>query len=103
MRNVSVLVAFSAGIFSFLSPCVLPLFPSYLSFITGMSLDQLQDTTGRGAERWKVVAHSLAFIAGFSLVFIGMGASFSAVGQLLFDRRGRPPRRGGALITRACP
>src|SRR5215831_2052150 len=98
MRNVSVLVAFSAGVFSFLSPCVLPLFPSYLSFITGMSLDQLQDTAGRGAERWKVMAHSLAFIAGFSMVFIGMGASFSAVGQLLFDRRDLIRQVGGVLI-----
>ncbi len=98
MGNISMLVAFSAGIFSFLSPCVLPLFPSYLSFITGMSLDQLQDTTTRGAERWKVMAHSLAFIAGFSMVFIGMGASFSAVGQVLFDQRDLIRQVGGVLI-----
>src|SRR3989337_518143 len=82
-ESLGMLVAFSAGIFSFLSPCVLPLFPSYLSFITGMSLDQLQDPTGPGAERWKVMAHSMAFIVGFSMVFIGIGASFSGLGQLL--------------------
>jgi cytochrome c-type biogenesis protein len=98
MRNITLLVAFSAGIFSFLSPCVLPLFPSYLSFITGMSLDQLQDTTGRGAQRRTVMAHSLAFIAGFSMVFIGMGASFSALGQLLIDRRDLIRQVGGVLI-----
>jgi cytochrome c-type biogenesis protein len=98
MRNISLLVAFSAGIFSFLSPCVLPLFPSYLSFITGMSLDQLQDATGRGAQRWTVMAHSLAFIGGFSIVFIGMGASFSALGQLLFEQRDLIRQLGGVLI-----
>ena len=99
MRDISMLVAFSAGIFSFLSPCVLPLFPSYLSFITGMSVEQLQETTGRGAERWRVMAHSLAFIAGFSMVFIGMGASFSALGQLLIERRDLIRQVGGALIV----
>jgi cytochrome c-type biogenesis protein len=99
MRNVSVAVAFSAGIFSFLSPCVLPLFPSYLSFITGMSLEQLQDPASQGTERWKVVGHSLAFIAGFSMVFIGMGASFSALGQLLFEQRDLIRQVGGALIV----
>src|SRR6516165_1745633 len=98
MRNISLLVAFSAGIFSFLSPCVLPLFPSYLSFITGMSLDQLQDTSGRGAQRRRVMGHSLAFIAGFSMVFIGMGASFSALGQLLIDQRDLIRQAGGVLI-----
>jgi len=98
MRNISVLVAFSAGIFSFLSPCVLPLFPSYLSFITGMSLEQLQDSPRRGAERWKVMGHSAAFIAGFSMVFIGMGASFSVLGQLLIEQRDLIRQVGGALI-----
>ncbi len=99
MRNVSVVVAFSAGVFSFLSPCVLPLFPSYLSFITGMSLEQLQDPASRGSERWKVVGHSLAFIAGFSMVFIGMGASFSALGRLLIEQRDLIRQVGGALIV----
>jgi cytochrome c-type biogenesis protein len=99
MRNISMLVAFSAGIFSFLSPCVLPLFPSYLSFITGMSVDQLQEATGRGVERWRVMSHSLAFIAGFSMVFIGMGASFSALGQLLIERRDLIRQIGGGLIV----
>lgn len=93
--NLSMLVAFSAGLFSFLSPCVLPLFPSYLSLITGMSLDELQSPrVGRG----KVLGHSLAFIAGFSLVFIGMGASFSALGQALIDHRDLIRRVGGGLI-----
>jgi cytochrome c-type biogenesis protein len=93
--DLTLLVAFSAGVFSFLSPCVLPLFPSYLSFITGMSVDQLRGlTAGRG----KVAGHSLAFILGFSLVFVAMGASLSAVGQLLFDHRDLIRWVGGSLM-----
>ncbi len=98
MRNVSMLVAFSAGVFSFLSPCVLPLFPSYLSFITGMSVEELQTSGSRGTERRRVIGHSLAFILGFSVVFIGMGASFSLVGQLLIEQRDLIRQIGGALI-----
>jgi cytochrome c-type biogenesis protein len=98
MRNVSMLVAFSAGIFSFLSPCVLPLFPSYLSFITGMSVEELQGAGARGTERWRVISHSLAFIAGFSIVFVAMGASFSVLGQALIERRDLIRQVGGVLI-----
>ena len=73
-QSLGVVVAFTAGLFSFLSPCVLPLFPSYLSFITGMSVDQLQSGVGdRRGRRW-VLVHSLAFVAGFSMVFVGMVA-----------------------------
>ena len=97
-ESLGVLVAFSSGIISFLSPCVLPLFPSYLSFITGMSVDRLKtDVTVAG--RWRTITHSLAFIVGFSLVFIGLGASFSAAGQLLLDYRDLIRRIGGALIV----
>lgn len=96
-ESVGILVAFSAGLFSFLSPCVLPLFPSYLSLITGMSVDRL--TVGVAAEdRRRIIAHSLAFIVGFSLVFVALGASFSAAGQLLLDYREWIRRIGGLLI-----
>jgi len=93
--DLSLLVAFSAGLFSFLSPCVLPLFPSYLSFITGMSVEELQEPV-RG--RRQIALHSLAFIVGFSAVFVAMGASFSALGQLLFGYREVVRYVGGALI-----
>lgn len=93
--NLSVLVAFSAGLFSFLSPCVLPLFPSYLSYITGMSVEQLQDARLR---RWRVLGHSAAFIAGFSMVFMAMGASLSALGQVLVAHRDLIRQAGGVLI-----
>lgn len=99
MNGLSVLVAFSGGLFSFLSPCVLPLVPSYLSFITGMSLEELQDTAGRGVGRGRVLGHSLAFILGFSMVFMSLGASLSALGQLLIDYRDLIRQAGGVLIV----
>ena len=95
--SVGVLVAFSAGLFSFLSPCVLPLFPSYLSFITGMSVADLsKDLTA--AIRRRVLTHAVTFVVGFSVVFVALGASFSAAGQLLLEHREWIRRIGGALI-----
>src|SRR4030065_533198 len=85
-ESLGVLVAFSAGLFSFLSPCVLPLFPSYLSFVTGMSVDRLASDVSL-SERALVMLHSLAFIAGFTVVFVSLGASFSAAGPILLDYR----------------
>ena len=96
-QPVGVLVAFSAGLFSFLSPCVLPLFPSYLSFVTGMSVSDLSSDLTAAARR-RVLLHSVAFILGFSLVFIALGASFSAAGQFLLDYRDWIRRVGGILI-----
>jgi cytochrome c-type biogenesis protein len=96
-QSVGVLVAFSAGLFSFLSPCVLPLFPSYLSFITGMSVNALTgDVTAE--TRRRILLHSIAFIVGFSLVFVALGASFSAAGQFLLDYRDWIRVVGGVLI-----
>jgi len=97
--DLSLAVAFGGGLFSFLSPCVLPLFPSYLSFITGMSLEDLQDVDGQdGAGRGRVLGHSLAFVLGFSMVFVALGASFSALGQALIDYRDVIRQLGGGLI-----
>lgn len=95
--QLSLLVAFTAGLFSFLSPCVLPLFPSYLSFITGMSVEDLQGPAGQS--RGRVILHSLAFIFGFSLIFVSLGASFSALGQLLLSYRDIIRQVGGVLIV----
>ncbi len=96
-ESLGVAVAFSAGLFSFLSPCVLPLFPSYLSFITGMSVDRLTTEVGT-SERTRALAHSVAFVAGFTAVFVALGASFSAAGQFLMDYRDWIRIAGGALI-----
>jgi cytochrome c-type biogenesis protein len=98
VTSVGVVVAFSAGLFSFLSPCVLPLFPSYVSFITGMSVSDLTaDLTG--AARRRVMLHAVAFVLGFSLVFVALGASFSAAGQFLLDYRNLIRQVGGVLIV----
>jgi cytochrome c-type biogenesis protein len=96
--SLSLAVAFAGGLFSFLSPCVLPLFPSYLSFITGMSVDELRQAGPDEHGRRRILGHSAAFILGFSMVFVALGASFSALGQALFDYRDTIRRVGGALI-----
>jgi cytochrome c-type biogenesis protein len=97
-QPVGVVVAFTAGLFSFLSPCVLPLFPSYLSFVTGMSVSDLQADLTAAARR-RVLLHACAFILGFSLVFVALGASFSAAGQFLLEHREWIRRVGGILIV----
>jgi cytochrome c-type biogenesis protein len=97
-QGLGVAVAFSAGLFSFLSPCVLPLFPSYVSFITGMSVADLTGELPLTARR-RVLLHALAFVLGFSIVFVALGASFSAAGQFLLDYREWIRRIGGALIV----
>lgn len=83
--ELSIAVAFGAGVVSFLSPCVLPLFPSYLSFITGLTFDELADPDpgARARVRKLTVIHSLLFILGFTMVFIALGASATALGQFM--------------------
>jgi len=80
--SVSVLGAFLAGVLSFLSPCVLPLVPAYLSFLTGLSMEELQHAAP-GSGRNRVLPAALVFVAGFSLVFILLGASASLLGHWL--------------------
>jgi cytochrome c-type biogenesis protein len=82
--NVSIQAAMVAGIISFLSPCVLPLVPSYLCFITGASLDELSNQDGTpGVQQKRALLEALMFVFGFSTVFVILGASASAMGQLL--------------------
>jgi cytochrome c-type biogenesis protein len=93
-NSVSFAVAFLAGLLSFLSPCVLPLVPSYLGFVTGMSLDEMTTAPSRKA----VLMPALLFTAGFSLVFLIMGASATLLGQLLLRYQDWVSRIGGILI-----
>ncbi len=95
---LGVVVAFTAGLFSFLSPCVLPLFPSYLSFVTGMSVSDLSADLTSAARR-RVMLHAVAFVVGFSVIFVALGASFSVAGTLLLDYRDWIRRVGGVLIV----
>ncbi len=95
MTDVSLAGAFLAGLVSFLSPCVLPLVPGYISMLSGIGVEQLrQGQPPRGG----LFASSLAFVAGFSVVFISFGASASAVGQFLRQNRNLLAPLAGALI-----
>jgi cytochrome c-type biogenesis protein len=85
-------VAFTAGLLSFLSPCVLPLIPSYVTFITGMSIDEVRGSRGAA------LTHSLLFIAGFTLIFLALGATATTLGLVLTHYRSWIARVGGALI-----
>jgi cytochrome c-type biogenesis protein len=100
MENVSLLAAFAAGVLSFISPCVLPLIPGYLSFISGTTLDELRggNAASTGATRRRALISSLAFVLGFSLVFISLGASASAIGQYMMERLTLLGRIAGVII-----
>jgi cytochrome c-type biogenesis protein len=97
-ENLSIFVALGGGLLSFLSPCVLPLLPSYLSFITGMSFDDLKGPLLRTHVRKSVVLNSLFFILGFSAVFVALGASFSLVGGFFGRYQGIIQRIAGLII-----
>src|SRR5260370_8637868 len=95
MTDVSMLGALLAGLVSFLSPCVLPLVPGYVSMLSGVGMEQLRQGQ---APRASLFSSALAFVAGFSTVFITFGASASAVGQFLRQNRGLLAPIAGALI-----
>jgi cytochrome c-type biogenesis protein len=95
MNDVSLAGAFLAGLVSFLSPCVLPLVPGYISMLSGIGMEQLrQGQQPRGG----LFASSLSFVVGFSVVFISFGASASAVGSFLREHRTLLAPIAGALI-----
>jgi len=97
--ELSVMVALGAGLLSFLSPCVLPLVPSYLSFIAGVSFDDFKRTQSDSKLLRKVVLNSLLFIVGFSTVFMTLGLSFSLVGQVLIQYQEAIRMVAGLLIA----
>lgn len=90
--TIGVTISFTAGVLSFLSPCVLPLIPSYVSFITGLSLDDVQRS------RRIALVHSLLFVSGFTAVFLVLGATATVIGQLLLRNREWVGRIGGVLV-----
>jgi cytochrome c-type biogenesis protein len=93
--QVSIFAAFVAGIISFLSPCVLPLVPGYISMLSGIGVEQLrQGERPRGS----LLTSALAFVIGFSVVFIAFGASASAVGQFLLQNKSLLAPFAGAVI-----
>jgi cytochrome c-type biogenesis protein len=90
--TIGLLIAFSAGLLSFLSPCVLPLIPSYVTFITGLSLDDVQNA------RRSALIHGTLFVLGFTLIFLALGAGATMLGQSLLQYRDWISRVGGVVI-----
>ena len=90
--SIGLVLAFTSGLLSFLSPCVLPLIPSYLTFVTGVGFEDLSRA------RRSALVHALLFVAGFTLIFIALGASATVLGRLLLHYRVWITRLGGALV-----
>jgi len=93
--EIGIAIAFTAGVLSFLSPCVLPLVPSYLTFVTGMTLEDLEG----GVNRRATMIHSTLFVVGFSSIFILLGASASFLGQFFRLYEVWIARVGGVIIV----
>jgi cytochrome c-type biogenesis protein len=81
--NTTIVAALLAGLVSFLSPCVLPLVPPYLVYLAGASLERLADAEPERRVRWETILAAVLFVAGFSTVFVALGAGASAIGSLL--------------------
>lgn len=100
VATVGFVAAFAAGLLSVLSPCVFPLIPTYAAYITGVSVDEMQRQQEQERARTRRIAlrNGLLFVGGFSLVFVAMGASASAIGGLLHDYRDWIARIGGVML-----
>lgn len=96
--SISYGLGFLAGLVSFLSPCVLPIVPSYVSFVTGMSLDELRDADHTAGRRHAAL-HAALFVLGFSLLFVGLGASATALGSVLTRSLPLLQQIGGVIIV----
>jgi cytochrome c-type biogenesis protein len=95
LSHLGVLAAFGAGLLSFLSPCVLPLVPGYLSYLTGTSI---QEVESQPTARWRVSLHALCFVLGFALLFTLLGAAASLVGLALHSSQQWLARIAGLLL-----
>jgi len=97
--HISIDIAFLAGLVSFVSPCVLPLVPAYLSLLTGSSLEELQAQESSSALRALAIGHAIAFILGFTLVFVTLGLGASAAGGVLNAHRVLIAQVGGVIVV----
>ncbi len=97
--NISFAGAFIAGLLSFLSPCVLPLIPSYVTYITGISFADLKAQHPSHKVREQTMLHSLFFIAGFTVVFVLLGASATYLGGFLHEHMNVLRKTGGVMIA----
>jgi cytochrome c-type biogenesis protein len=96
--HLTVGIAFLAGLVSFISPCVLPLVPAYLCLLTGESLEDLK-AEATAAVRAQTLAHALAFVSGFTIIFVALGLTASAVGGALNDHRTLISQVGGIVVV----
>mgnify|MGYP000872186147 FL=1 len=97
-QQITYLGAFLAGLLSFLSPCVLPLIPSFITYITGLSFSDLDSEHPSGFVRRQTLFHALSFVAGFTLVFVLLGASATYIGSFLQQQMDMVRKIGGILI-----
>lgn len=98
MQDVNLILAFAAGLLGFLSPCIVPLIPGYLSFVSGVSLSEMEPRE-RSAHLGQVLAATTLFVLGFSAVFTAMGASASLLGGFIVDNRIWLGRIGGTIVV----
>jgi cytochrome c-type biogenesis protein len=98
VHQLNLVTAFLAGLVSFVSPCVLPLVPSYLSFLTGTSLEDLK-AEPTAAAKLHVLGHALAFVAGFTVIFVAIGLSASAIGGVFANNKRWVEIAGGTIIV----
>jgi len=98
MGQVNLLTAFAAGVVSFLSPCVLPLIPGYISFISGVTLQDLKSDQLEAAQVRRAFISSVWFVLGFSAVFVALGASATAIGSLLIQQNALFRIAAGVII-----
>ena len=99
MESVGIFSAFIFGLLSFVSPCVLPIVPGYISFISGTTFEELVNNENRAQVRKRVVLNSVFFVIGFSLIFIALGASATAIGQFLQDKLDIFGKIAGVIIV----
>ncbi|CUT03361.1 cytochrome c biogenesis CcdA family protein [Candidatus Kryptobacter tengchongensis] len=98
MESVGLFTAFLFGILSFLSPCVLPLVPGYISFVSGLSFEELRESESSKRFLIKTLLSSVFFVFGFSIVFVALGASATAVGKFLSDNMNIISKVAGVII-----
>jgi len=97
-QQISILVAFLAGVLSFFSPCVLPLIPAYICFITGLSMDKLTDINSAENNIKKILGNIILFILGFSIIFVALGASATSIGNIIIKNQKILRIIGGTVI-----
>jgi cytochrome c-type biogenesis protein len=98
MNNISLFAAFGAGFLSFVSPCVLPVVPGYLSFVSGATVEDLASGKTTRSKRWAIMVDIIAFVLGFSVVFVLLGASATAVGGFLLSKLSLVSKIAGVLV-----